>query len=169
MSLNANYGGRQSNNTSYIKDFFVGTEIPLWTTTLHLNTPVIIPASKQITSLYIPGNLYVDGLIVNPSDEYLKDDIMGILSEKTNKLMNVRPTQFKLKSEEEKKVHYGFIAQEFEKYFPELVVNKPDKMMKNLKAINYLEIIPLLVHKIQLMQNEIDELKEYKCNCKCSK
>jgi hypothetical protein len=159
MSINANYNGRQANNTSYVKEFFQGTEFPLWTTTLHLNTRVIIPASKQITSLYIPGDLTVDGVITNPSDEYLKENIITMLNDKTNKLMDVRPTQFSLKSDPEKNVHYGFIAQEFEKYFPELVVGKPDKTMKNLKAINYLEIIPLLVHKMQLMQNEIDELK----------
>jgi hypothetical protein len=159
MSINTNYNGRQANNTSYVKEFFQGTEFPLWTTTLHLNTRVIIPASKQITSLYIPGDLTVDGTITNPSDEYLKENIITMLNEKTNKLMDIRPTQFSLKSDPEKNVHYGFIAQEFEQYFPELVVGKPDKTMKNLKAINYLEIIPLLVHKMQLMQNEIDELK----------
>ena len=46
-----------------------------------------------------------------------------------------------------------------EKEFPELVSIKPDKNLANIKAINYLEIIPLLVNKIQLMQKEIDELK----------
>ena len=169
MSINANYNGRQANNTSYIKEFFQGTELPLWTTTLQLNKQVIIPASKLITSLYIPGDLTVDGTITNPSDEYLKDDIITMLNETTNKLMDVRPTQFALKSDPKKNVHYGFIAQEFEKCFPELVVNKPDKTMKNLKAINYLEIIPLLVHKMQLMQNEIDELKRVQCQCPKSK
>ena len=56
-------------------------------------------------------------------------------------------------------VHYGFIAQDFEKEFPELISVKPDNNMANIKAINYLEIIPLLVSKIQMMQTEIDELK----------
>ncbi len=49
---------------------------------------------------------------------------------------------------------------DFEKEFPELVSIKPDKNLANIKAINYLEIIPLLVNKIQIMQKEIDELKE---------
>jgi hypothetical protein len=31
--------------------------------------------------------------------------------------------------------------------------------MPQLKAINYIELIPLLVHKIQDMQKQIDELK----------
>ena len=53
---------------------------------------------------------------------------------------------------------YGFIAQDFEVLFPELVSTKPGKPEK-VKAINYLEIIPLLVGKMQKMQNEIDELR----------
>lgn len=177
MSLGANYNGRQQNNTAYIKEFNTGTQLPLWTTTLHLNpntntqTQVIIPASNKINSLYIPGNLYVDGLFVHPSDEKLKDNIVDLMSDKTDKLMNVRATQFTLKNDVKKEIHYGFIAQEFEKQFPELVVSKPDKTMKDLKAINYLEIIPLLVNKIQMMQNEINDLKiqnsNNSCNCQC--
>ena len=41
----------------------------------------------------------------------------------------------------------------------EFLQNNPNKMYNNLKSVNYLEIIPLLVHKIQLMQKEINELK----------
>ncbi len=167
MSINANYNGRQPNKSVFVKEFYAGTEVPLWTTTLHINNLVIVPASNQITSLYIPGNLYVDGLIVNPSDENLKEDIKEITREKTDKLMNIRPTQFKLKSEKNITInnnanvlHYGFIAQEFEQQFPELVTMKPDKTMKNVKAINYLEIIPFLVHKIQLMQEEINSVNK---------
>jgi hypothetical protein len=73
--------------------------------------------------------------------------------------MKIRPTQFVFKSDILKKIHYGFIAQEFEEHFPELVVSKIDKHVANLKAINYLELVPLLVYQIQKMQKEIDELK----------
>ena len=73
--------------------------------------------------------------------------------------MNLKPSQFTFKSDPLKKVHYGFIAQEFETIFPELVTSKPGPIA-NIKAINYLEVIPLLVSKIQKMQNEIDKLKQ---------
>ena len=159
MNSNANYSGRQPNNTAYIKEFYSGTATSLWTTTLHLNTKVIIPASSLITSLYIPGNLYVDGSIINPSDINLKDNIREISIEKADDLLKISAKQFTLKSDLSKHIHYGFIAQEFETVFPELVFSKPDKNMANLKAINYLEIVPLLVHKAQQMQKEIDELK----------
>ena len=68
-------------------------------------------------------------------------------------------SQFTFNDDPLKNTHYGFIAQDFENDFPELVSIKPDKNLANIKAINYLEIIPLLVNKIQIMQKEIDELK----------
>jgi hypothetical protein len=39
-----------------------------------------------------------------------------------------------------------------------MVTTKPDKNMNDVKGINYLELIPLLVNKIQIMQGEINEL-----------
>ena len=161
MNSNVNYSGRQPNNTAYIKEFYSGSTTSLWTTTLHLNTKVIMPATKSIESLYIPGTLYVDGPIINPSDINLKDNVREISIEKADDLLKIGTKQFTLKSDLSKHIHYGFIAQEFETVFPELVFSKPDKNMANLKAINYLEIVPLLVHKVQQMQKEIDELKAF--------
>ena len=82
-------------------------------------------------------------------------------------IMKLKPSQFTFKSDNTKKVHYGFIAQELEEQYPELVTIKPNPITypitvntpKNIKAINYLEILPLLVHKVQSMQQEIDTLK----------
>jgi hypothetical protein len=75
--------------------------------------------------------------------------------------MNLTPSSFIFNNDSSNRIHYGFIAQDLENEYPELVQNKPNKMYNNdLKSVNYLEIIPLLVHKIQLMQIEINELKE---------
>jgi hypothetical protein len=160
----ANYGGRQPNNSAYIKQFINGNINELWKTLLY--TPsggnpiqVLTPASQTYDSLYITGNLYVDGNIVNPSDVFLKDNISNIDEERTNKLMNIKASSYTFNDDPYHKIHYGFIAQDFEKEFPELISIKPDSKYNNLKAINYLEIIPLLVDKIQRMQKEIDELK----------
>jgi hypothetical protein len=164
MTTNANYSGRQHSNTTMVKEFYFGMPNTLWTTTLYtdsgtgITTSVITPATPSISSLWIPGNLYVDGSIINPSDVYLKDDIREISIEKTQSLMNIVPKQYTLKSDPTKHIHYGFIAQEMKEIMPEMVTTKPDKTMNNINAINYLELIPLLVHKIQLMQKEIDEL-----------
>ncbi len=161
MSMSgANYNGRQPNNTAYIKNFVPGTPTSLWKTIVYNNENVITPSSSKTDNLYIPGDLTVDGTITNPSDLYLKDNIENLSEDMTKNIMKIRPTQFVFKSDIMKKLHYGFIAQEFEEHFPELVVSKVDKNVANLKAINYLEMIPLLVHQMQQMQKEIDDLKE---------
>ena len=165
MQKSANYSGKQPNSTAYIKNFVSGTPISLWkaityTDTLtNVSVNAITPSAPKNNNLYIPGNLYIDGNIISPSDVYLKDDIEDLVKDHSIKLMNLRPTQFTFKSDLIKNIHYGFIAQEFEEHFPELVVSKIDKHVANLKAINYLELIPLLVYQIQQMQKEIDELK----------
>ena len=75
-------------------------------------------------------------------------------------LLNLKPSSFVFKNDTTNHVHYGFIAQELESDFPSLIQNKPDQRYNNIKSVNYLEIIPLLVNKVKLMQNEIDELKD---------
>ena len=161
---NANYGGRQPNDTAYVKYFQPGTPSDLWTTTFYTyngsKQQVITPASSNYNNVYIPGNLFVDGSIVSPSDINLKENIVDISTELSDNIMNLKPIQYTFKSDvkKDKQIHYGFIAQDFEELFPELVTIKPGKP-GNIKAINYLEIIPLLVGKMQKMQNEIDELR----------
>jgi len=160
----ANYGGRQPNNSAYIKNFYYGTPSNLWTVIPYTKADgtivsVITPTTSKIENVYIPGDLYVDGNIISPSDVNLKNHIETIDTNKVDKLLNLNTSQFTFKNDPLSNIHYGFIAQEFEKEFPELVTIKPDKNLANIKAINYLEIIPLLVNKIQIMQKEIDELK----------
>ena len=160
----ANYNGRQPNNTAYIKNFVSGAPSNLWKAYSHINSSgdlisVLTPTTDKYSNVYIPGDLYVDGSIVSPSDINLKQNISLIDEDKTNKLMNLQTKEFTFKDDSSKQIHYGFIAQEFEVEYPELVFIKPDKKLNNIRAINYLEIIPLLVDKIQLMQKEIDDLK----------
>lgn len=160
----ANYGGRQPNNTAYVKNFNYGSSSNLWTVIPYTRSDgtivsVITPTSSKYENVYIPGDLFVDGNIISPSDVNLKNNIETIDTNKVDKILNLNSAQFTFKSDPLKHIHYGFIAQDFEKEFPELVSIKPDKNLANIKAINYLEIIPLLVNKVQLMQKEIDELK----------
>jgi Chaperone of endosialidase len=169
MSVNysiPNYSGKQPNNSASIKNFVAGSPPILWKTITYNGTfGAITPASNNYNNLYIPGNLYVDGNIINPSDINIKEDITNITTDVSDSILNLNPKQFFLKDDSEKKLHYGFIAQDFENYFPDLIDIKPDKdKNKKIKAINYLEIIPLLVHKIQNMQKEIDILKQNQNN-----
>jgi hypothetical protein len=162
----ANYNGRQPNNTAYIKTFVNDPQNNLWKTSSQTKSDgsvksVITPSSNKIDSLYIPGDIFYDGSLIGVSDVNLKKDISLIQVDTTDKLMNLKPSSFIFKGDSSNRLHYGFIAQELENEYPELVQNKPNKMYNNnLKSVNYLEIIPLLVNKIQSMQKEINELKE---------
>jgi hypothetical protein len=166
LSSSANYSGKQPNNTAYVKNYIAGTPTSLWKTIKYTDSinhqivNAITPTSKLNSNLYIPGNLYLDGSIISPSDAYLKDKIENLPEVISENIMKIRATQFVFKSDPEKRLHYGFIAQEFEEHFPELVLPKIDKDVANLKAINYLEMVPLLVYQMQRMQKEIDNLKE---------
>jgi hypothetical protein len=101
----------------------------------------------------IPKDLLVLGSINNPSDITLKDNIESINNDDFNKL---NPVSFTFKDDEKNKKHYGFIAQELETLYPELVTNTE----LGFKSVNYIEMIPILLSQMKNMQMEIDKLKE---------
>ena len=156
----SNYNGRQPNNTSYIKNFIYGFPSNLWKIMNYeksdgSNTTVLTPSSNKVESLYIPGDIFIDGNIVNLSDSILKHNIQPLSKEITNKILNLKPVSFEYNNDIYNQCHYGFIANELETEYSNLIHNK-----SNIKYIKYLEIIPLLVQKIQQMQTEINELKQ---------
>jgi hypothetical protein len=154
----ANYGGRQPDNFQNTKQFIIspsGQVIWIYRR-LPNGTKVQTPANK-IIPVYINSDLYVDGSIYNPSDINLKDNIEQISENKVSIFKNLEPKEFVYKEDPTKK-HFGFIAQDMEKIYPELVKDSDF----GYKTINYVELIPLLVSKINSMQKEIDVLKE-KC------
>lgn len=162
FSTIANYGGKQANNTAYIKTFNLGVPQQLWTV-FQLTDPdnaLVIKPIEGLSNLYIPNNIYIGGSIITTSDMNIKENIKEIDEEETEKLMKLEGKKYNYKDDETNKSHYGFIAQEVEKYYPELVVEGIHNSEK-VKCINYLEMIPLLVNKIKEMQKEIDNLKEH--------
>lgn len=54
-----------------------------------------------------------------------------------------------------KNKHYGLVAQELKEIYPDLVVESQDGYL----AINYLEIIPLLIRSVQELKAELDATK----------
>ena len=153
----ANYGGKQPDNSQGIKQFVQspGGQAVWIYKRLSSGIQVQTPADK-IRPVYINSDLYVNGSIFNPSDANLKKDINVISREKRDSLIELNPVSFKFKDDVNAKEHYGFIAQEIEKLYPELVKNSE----MGYKTVNYIELIPILVSKIQEMDKEIKELKE---------
>jgi len=154
----ANYGGRQPDNFQNTKQFIESSSgQAAWVYKRLPNGMKVQTPANKIVPIYINSDLYVNGSIYNPSDKALKDNIEDISENRNNNFDNLKPKEFVYKEDPSKK-HFGFIAQDMEKIYPELVKDSDF----GYKTINYIELIPLLVSKIHSMQKEIDELKE-KC------
>ena len=112
----------------------------------------------QMMILYPSGALTCKGNVTAPgfpvsSDERLKKNIAS-LEPALVSILKLRPVTFKWKKGSEG-VHLGFIAQEVEKVFPEVVVTGAD----GIKAVEYGNLTAPLISAIQEQQKEIEELK----------
>jgi hypothetical protein len=79
------------------------------------------------------------------SSERFKTDIapMGSITEKLSQL---RPVTFKLKSDATGTPQYGLIAEEVEKVYPELVIHDDSG---NVQGLRYDELAPMLLRELQ--------------------
>ena len=161
------------NPTATIKSFSAPEVELIWDEIVNLNnlypnleSPVIFPTTTNTTtSVFIPGNLQVNGTIYGtvqpiPSDIRIKNNLDTISLSLANNILKLEAKEFTYIADTHKTTHYGFIAQEFEEYFPKLVSKTYIPQYKEpVKAINYTELIPLLVKKIQDLQSQIDEMR----------
>ena len=157
----SNYGGKQPNNTSYIKQFSISTTgYASWVYKIINGTKYITPVTND--DVYIPKDLFVVGIINNPSDVSLKENISDLKNDFYNNILKIVPKKYNFINDENKKEHYGIIAQELEEVFPKLVTNvvieDSENNINEIKSVNYLELIPIMIAKMKDMQNEIDEL-----------
>jgi glucose-6-phosphate isomerase len=162
INTTSNYGGKQANNSAYIKQFVTGVNnLVTWiyNTTSVPNLKTITPSDPAV-SVLVQNDLIVFGNITTPSDLSIKENIHELDPDFCNKIMELEPKQYNYIDKSDK-IHYGFIAQEMETLFPHLVnelqVNEDEP---SIKTINYMEFIPVLLLKIQSMQKDIDELKK---------
>ena len=157
FSSTPNYSGRQGDQQQGIKQFvtsFNGVVDWIYKTITGTNVRVITPYD-QTKTVMIPKDLLVKGSINNPSDINLKNNVEEIKQD-AYKFHKLNPVSFTFKDDEQHKKHYGFIAQELETVYPELVTNTE----LGFKSVNYIEIIPILLSQMKNMQMEIDKLKE---------
>ena len=84
-----------------------------------------------------------------------KQDIapMGLSSEN---VLNLRPVTFAYKEDAQHVKHYGLIAEEVEKIYPELVTRMPTGEVQTVK---YYELIPMLLNELQRVRQELAELR----------
>ena len=152
----ANYGGKQPTNTTYVKQFV--SAIPGYANWVYKNKSggirYITPATPD--NVVLEKNLTVNGSIFTPSDVNLKENIKDLTNDFSLGILSINPKQYNFKADERKQIHYGILAQEIEQHFPELVLLNET----NTRSINYMEIIPIMIVRMKVMQEEIDELKK---------
>jgi len=152
-----NYGGRIADFQQGIKQFYVSS--PSTVTWIYKKLPdnlLVITPLDSSKPVLINNDLIVTGSLFNTSDVRLKENISNLDSDDINSLFNLNPVQYSFKNDTNKKLHYGILAQDIEKIFPELV----EENYFGYKTVNYQELIPLMLAKMKNMQIEIDELKE---------
>ena len=69
--------------------------------------------------------------------------------------MQLQPISFVMKADPGNGTELGFIAQDTEPLFPDLVITRPDGM----KALNYIGFIAPLTEAVQEQQTEINQLR----------
>ena len=136
----------------------------------------IAPSSGSNQAGYFSGNVTVTGIFSNPSDERLKENI-NPLSSVTDKIMHVSVNTYNFKNEFgylnlPQGKQNGFIAQNLQKIFPELVQTVVDKSkgqdhLFEYQTVNYLGMIPILTKALQeeytqriQTEKELEDLKQ---------
>ncbi|MAC94117.1 MAG: hypothetical protein CMC96_01315 [Flavobacteriales bacterium] len=98
------------------------------------------------------------------SDFRKKKNIINVDSISRNKLFLLNAKKFNYKNSKlSTPDKYGFIAQEVEQIFPELVETNGN----GDKMVNYIALIPLLIDELQAQRKEINAMKAQLINC-CS-
>ena len=107
--------------------------------------------------LYKNGDATLAGTLTESSDRRLKKDIVSLSGSLTS-LLKVRGVHYRwnnLKPHDTMSLQTGFVAQEIEAIFPELV--KEDA--EGFKSVNYIGLIPHLVEAIKVLKAENQALK----------
>ena len=131
---------------------------------------------------FFHGDVYITGAVhsttyLTPSDYRLKKDIKAVSNTCLDNILDMNVVEYKYSQRESKILgdtsalkenrvswyneesavinnkHYGFIAQELQEIYPDLVVEGEDGYL----GVNYIEIIPLLVRSIQELNAKVEQ------------
>ena len=119
----------------------------------------------------------INGVIVGNSDKRYKKNIAEIDSKKTiDNILSLTPVEYNLnqmyikthkdsievekpvydeKSQLFTKKHFGLIAQDLQKIYPELVYEDADGYL----SVDYIGLVPLLIQSVKELKSEIETLK----------
>ena len=137
--------------------------------------------ASNVWAGYFQGNVYISGALTVASDKKFKKNIKSLSSSSVSaKLMELNPTSYLYKNSDELRfaegTQYGFVAQELEAVFPDLVKDVAQPVYKGLddagnpkivegetlrfKSINYIGLIPVLTKALQEQQASITTYKD---------
>lgn len=132
---------------------------------------------------YFFGDVYTNGNVsawgfTNLSDANLKSNITNIGDDNLHKILKLTPVQYNwnkeaydkllyntddtlsIKSKESdidaSELHFGLLAQEVQKVFPQLVKSDGNGTL----SVNYIELIPLLLQSVKDLSDEVQVLKD---------
>lgn len=91
------------------------------------------------------------------SDERLKKNVCDIKDKDLENLQQLRPVSYKWKKQTDDTEHYGFIAQEVEKYLPNLVDENTCPDGSTYKGVAVDDLIPYMIKYIQKLKKKIAE------------
>ncbi|MFN4081360.1 MAG: tail fiber domain-containing protein [Saprospiraceae bacterium] len=104
------------------------------------------------------GSFAVNG-IYTPSDRRLKKEIQAIGASTLDRVMQLKPVQYVYTADPAAPT-FGFIAQEVQSLFPELVgQTRSREGGETYLSLNYAGFAPLTVKAIQEQQRQIEALK----------
>jgi Chaperone of endosialidase len=105
----------------------------------------------------IQKDVFIGGTLTSASDERLKCNIQSLDNENIlEKMLNVRPVRYNFKNDLPSTPQYGFLAQDFEQHFPELL-KKPSP--DGFYSLDYMKVTVLLLQCIKELQEELLKLK----------
>jgi hypothetical protein len=106
------------------------------------------------------GDVYnKNGTYGTISDLRLKENIVEARNY-TEDLMKLRVVKYSFKKDkQDKPTHLGFIAQEVEEVFPNLIETKKTRELEDMKSIKMSVLIPMLVKTIQELNKKVEELE----------
>lgn len=124
----------------------------------------------------ITSRLWVNGVQITSSDERLKKNISNLDS--TDKIFSLRAVKYNLKGPNEikenqsnisdtgkviisslpdpeytKKIHYGLLAQDLQKIYPDLVYQSPNGLL----GVDYQGLIPVIIEQLKKMKQALEE------------
>jgi hypothetical protein len=139
-----------------VKQFDTSSSFNLWS----FNKPSkTITPTINVANLLIQGDLTVMGKVYNPSDINVKENIELLTDTDITFVSQLKPIKYNYIYDSEKKPHYGLIAQEVLKLAPNLVGEIQDDN-NSIQTVNYIELIPILLAKINKMHDELAQLQQ---------